>query len=475
MDRRSQRRSLGCTLRGVAQSAPNGRPTHVSWRRALCLSLTLVACTALSTWGLVSTASRVSRATLNSASRCRYLAQPATMPYPSNGKLYAIGDPHSDPESTLLSLRAAGLASPRWEWTGGRSVLIVIGDVADRGESSFALFRKLRALRRSAARAGGRVVRLVGNHELMLMNRNYRYVQPADAEAFGGFENLRGAWSKGGELAEEARCFSIAAQVGGDVFVHAGLLAAHLVRPGGSVTAVGGGGLDDLNKRGREAFSFALNDKDPSLASMTSHRRRARILNFKRLMGDQGPMWTRLLSRGDDAYGPTCTLLEEALAAVGNGAKRIVVGHTVQEGGAITTKCNGKLLLIDTGISSYYGSHASALEISRAGVATAIYPRDAAAATAAVSVGGGRGDRQRAVRAEGGSFIDGEFVLPSSKVELGGVRRVVVGNRTAAREISAELFEWISGNALSEREARKAAFRAKTAKRKEVRKRGTVK
>ena len=58
------------------------------------------------------------------------------MPYPSNGKLYAIGDPHSDPESTLLSLRAAGLASPRWEWTGGRSVLIVIGDVADRGESS---------------------------------------------------------------------------------------------------------------------------------------------------------------------------------------------------------------------------------------------------------------------------------------------------------------------------------------------------
>ena len=55
----------------------------------------------------------------------------------------------------------------------------------------------------------------------------------------------------------------------------------------------------------------------------------------------------------------------------------MVVGHTVQGDGLITTRCDGRLLLIDTGISTYYGGHASALEVLRDGAATAVYPAHA--------------------------------------------------------------------------------------------------
>lgn len=41
----------------------------------------------------------------------------------------------------------------------------------------------------------------------------------------------------------------------------------------------------------------------------------------------------------------------------------MVMGHTVQRDGQIRTRCNGKAVLIDIGISWVYGGHVGALEI----------------------------------------------------------------------------------------------------------------
>jgi len=43
----------------------------------------------------------------------------------------------------------------------------------------------------------------------------------------------------------------------------------------------------------------------------------------------------------------------------------MVVGHTVQEDGKIKTKCNNKLILIDIGLSKFYGGRFGYLEILR--------------------------------------------------------------------------------------------------------------
>lgn len=50
----------------------------------------------------------------------------------------------------------------------------------------------------------------------------------------------------------------------------------------------------------------------------------------------------------------------------------MVMGHTVQRDGKIRTRCGGKAVLIDIGISHVYGGHFGALEIVGENL-TAIY------------------------------------------------------------------------------------------------------
>jgi hypothetical protein len=41
----------------------------------------------------------------------------------------------------------------------------------------------------------------------------------------------------------------------------------------------------------------------------------------------------------------------------------MVMGHTVQHDGKVHSRCDGKAILIDVGISKAYGRHRAALEI----------------------------------------------------------------------------------------------------------------
>jgi hypothetical protein len=84
---------------------------------------------------------------------------------------------------------------------------------------------------------------------------------------------------------------------------------------------------------------------------------------------DDGPLWYR--GYVNDEEKEACPKLEKALAHVG--AKRMVVGHTVQESGRIGVRCGGKLLAIDTGMTARYGKHLAAVVFEN-GDARAVYP-----------------------------------------------------------------------------------------------------
>jgi hypothetical protein len=58
------------------------------------------------------------------------------------------------------------------------------GDVLDRGPDSRKVLDLLRRLEGEAARAGGRVYALLGNHELMRLIFDWRYVSPEEIAAF---------------------------------------------------------------------------------------------------------------------------------------------------------------------------------------------------------------------------------------------------------------------------------------------------
>ena len=74
------------------------------------------------------------------------------------------------------------------------------------------------------------------------------------------------------------------------------------------------------------------------------------------LQGTEGPVWTRDYAEGDE--GSICSALRKVLSTVG--ARRMVVGHTVQA--APTPRCQGAVILLDVGMSAAYGGRAAYME-----------------------------------------------------------------------------------------------------------------
>jgi Calcineurin-like phosphoesterase len=79
----------------------------------------------------------------------------------------ALGDPHGDPDATFHLLASAGLITTTSPiaWSGGARILVVTGDVIDKGASALPIIDLLMALVPEARAAGGRVIVTLGNHE----------------------------------------------------------------------------------------------------------------------------------------------------------------------------------------------------------------------------------------------------------------------------------------------------------------------
>src|SRR5262245_52911525 len=99
-------------------------------------------------------------------------------------RVVAVGDIHGAFDNFVAILRAAQVIDNRNRWSGQRTVLVQTGDILDRGPDSRKAIDLLQRLERDAQRAGGRVVSLLGNHELMRLVSDWRYVSAGEIDAF---------------------------------------------------------------------------------------------------------------------------------------------------------------------------------------------------------------------------------------------------------------------------------------------------
>jgi hypothetical protein len=295
--------------------------------------------------------------------------------YPAADRIIAIGDVHGDMGAFRQSLLAAGVVDKDGAWAGGKTVLVQVGDQLDRGDDEREIYETLFRLQDTAPAAGGAVHILLGNHELINVQMDYRYVTEggfADFERGGGVprppasaklripppvaKRIRAlpramqararALSPGGPLAVElARRAQVAVIVGDNVFVHGGLSPQHLTHGGKPASAA----LRTLAGINEECRDYMLGvGKQPTV-----------------LRGGSSPVWMRAYSNAGVRPGSdACRMLGETLRLLG--ARRMIVGHTPQERG-INAACSGRVWRIDTGMSAVYGGVPEAIEISRRG------------------------------------------------------------------------------------------------------------
>jgi len=274
--------------------------------------------------------------------------EPRTV-FPAVRRAVAIGDLHGDLSATRAALRLAGSIDDADRWIAGELVVVQTGDEIDRGDADREIIDLFSRLEIAAAEGGGAFRPLIGNHDLLNVEGDYRYVSERglasfdnlvepllrrpDLLAFPPVQRARAAaFRPGGPVAAILARRNVVTVIGDTVFVHGGLLPEHVAY-----------GIERLNRETRAYIRGERADLPPIMR------------------GPSSPVWTRLYSAEAEPSAPTCATLREALAGIG--AKRMVVGHTVQKGG-VTSGCDGGVYRIDTGMSAAYeGGPTSALEI----------------------------------------------------------------------------------------------------------------
>jgi len=92
---------------------------------------------------------------------------------PKTKNIIIIGDIHGEYHGFAAALISAKLMNPDLKWTGKKNILVQIGDIIDRGFYSMEVDGLLDVLQQEAKKSGGKVVRLIGNHEFEILKKNY--------------------------------------------------------------------------------------------------------------------------------------------------------------------------------------------------------------------------------------------------------------------------------------------------------------
>ena len=329
------------------------------------------------------------RASLSAAPRAA--AEGSSCGLSTTDRIVAVGDVHGAYERFVKILQAAQIIDGRQRWSGGAAVLVQTGDIVDRGPDGRRALDLLRKLENEAERAGGRVVPLIGNHEVMGMAGDLRYVSADEYNSFktSDSESLRDrvsaavatraestarsagerfdrdkfraafmaetplgmlerqvAFGPDGDYGRWLRAHDTVARINGVLFIHGGISPA--------AAALGCEGINETVRGEMKELPVAAARLPTLLATR-----------------EDGPLWYRALAVESEATlaGDLTTMLERLQA------RAIVVGHTVAANGRIATRFGGRVVQIDTGMlggTFYPGGRASALEI-RDGSFVAIY------------------------------------------------------------------------------------------------------
>ena len=346
--------------------------------------------------------------------------------FPDVQRVVAVSDPHGAYADLILTLQSSGVIDDRLAWSGAETHLVLAGDMLDRGAESRQIMDLMKRLESEAIRAGGRVHVLLGNHEVMNLVGDLRYVADAEYAAFieeesaderrfwyrhywhyrqnstngddpvlletefdekapPGYFGHRRAFRSDGEYGKWLLEKPLMIVINDTAYVHAGLppyvaehglegvnvaLRADLIEFMAIRSALEETGVmspvDGFRNHSASLMARITAggmDDDAKTSALRSIE-----LRDSPLHGSQGPLWYRGLS--------ACSALTEgdslSAALEKIGAARVVIGHTTTASHLIQQRMDGRVIEINTGmLTSSYGGSGYALIIENGEVSVA--------------------------------------------------------------------------------------------------------
>ena len=253
------------------------------------------------------------------------LKQPVSSSYKGVENIAVLSDIHGQYQLFVDLLEVNNIVDKQGDWNYKNGHLVIIGDAFDRGEKVSETLWHIIKLKIQANKAGGKVHYLLGNHDIMVLNADLRYINPKynkiesllglDYDQLFGEQSLMGQW---------LRVSPVIIRINDILFNHAGLSPA---------MAKANISIDSINN----AFATRIIDNVKDSIRANEH--------LSLLTRSQGPIWYR-------GYFKDSTLTTAGVDSIlmSFDAKRIVVGHTSMD--EVTVYFDTRVLAADTSIKN---------------------------------------------------------------------------------------------------------------------------
>lgn len=311
--------------------------------------------------------------------------------YPKVKKLVAIGDIHGDLSVAIKALKLAGvidLSLPddirdisKISWTGGGTYVVQLGDQIDRVRpnklynnlcieedadlcedegSDLKIIYLFEKLHKEAKEQGGALFSVFGNHELMNVDGDFRYVSPKEFHEFGHF--FKGNYEQNSKVP-----FGYKERL--EVFKPGGKLSKRLALTRYSILQIGSwlfvhGGISPVC-----AEKYSIKEINACIKNwLLGHSDIQTQLNdiFYNDNDDDSPFWSRIYSdmdewdehHGTQQFNKTINMLNiKNLKNENNIIKGMIMGHSPQfmYNRGINSSNNDKIWRVDIGASKAFG------------------------------------------------------------------------------------------------------------------------
>ncbi|GGD70600.1 metallophosphoesterase [Lacimicrobium alkaliphilum] len=240
--------------------------------------------------------------------------------YDDVAKIAAISDIHGQAGILRSLLAAQGITDYQGNWNFSDGHLVVVGDVFDRGPQQTESLWLLYELDFQARAAGGRVHYLLGNHEVMVLNNDLRYLHDKyqTVQSVLG-RSLPELYGKNTVLGQWLQSRNVLVKINDMLFTHGGL-HPDLVTQSKTLSDINQEFTGNLIEGQQERHGFA-----------------------RYLHKSDGPVWYRGYFREPQATKAQLDGLLEHF-----NVHHIVVGHTTQN--EVTGYFDNKVIAVDAGI-----------------------------------------------------------------------------------------------------------------------------